>query len=169
MTGRGGLVACAAVLLGGCTLEVPFDCSWSLDVASPPGAQATVVPMDLSGQEAIWSRRDAVEELRAEVVRVTVARLGKNNHADAVTLGLSFRPEGAPDSGAQDVVVFEGASLPLVVGGSVEAVPPDGLGAALKQALVGSGRFTLRFESEADAVVEATLGLWLAGTAVAEP
>lgn len=169
MTGRGALVVCVAVLLGGCTLEVPFDCSWNLGVAAPPGVAATAVPLDLAGQEALWARRDAVEELRLDRVRLTVAGVGPHDHADSVTMGLRYRAEGAPDSGELDVAVLERADLPLIPGASVELIPPPALGAALEAALRGSGRFTLLLESEADGVVEAAIVLSLAGTVVATP
>lgn len=162
------LLVLAAALLGGCSLEIPFDVAWSLPVAGQPGALGVELPMDLGDQE-VWSRRDDVDELHLETVGLKVIAIGARNRAEVVALRLGYRPEGADGSAGPDVVVMEPIEMPLAEGSAFEVAAPPQLEEAVQDALRGSGRFTLVFEAEADGPVEATMELTMSGTAMATP
>lgn len=168
MTPRLAVAACclAAGLLGGCAIEVPFDARWGLAVAAPPGLVTVGVPMDLAEQPAIWTRRERVDEVKVEAVRLTVVAVGSRNRAGEMALALRYRPEGAPETGEQDVTAVEWVAVPLEEGAVVEVVAPAPLGGALLETLRGTGKFTLMVEEETSTPVEATVELALAGTAV---
>lgn len=152
------------VFVAGCTLEVPVECVWSLELQGPPGSNTVELEMDLSEQDELWTRRDAVEEIEVDRIRVTVTEAGEHNQADALQLALRLRADGAPDSGEEDLEMLSSTDLQLIEEAPVELAAPAGLGAALRDALLGSGKFTLVVEVIAERRVEATIQLALVGT-----
>ncbi len=83
-------------------------------------AFALTACVDLSQEDAIWSRRDALKDLSVSSVRVTVRSVGATNQASAIHVSLALRPDGAPSDGGADVVVASGAQLALTAGAEVE-------------------------------------------------
>lgn len=167
MTPRFATVAVvAAGLLGGCAIEVPFAAEWSLSVAAPPGNVAVALAMDLAEQPAIWDRRERLDDVRVESVRLTVLAAGSRSQAEEMALSLRYRPEGAPESGELDVTAMDRVVVSLEAGAVVEVLAPDPLSGALLETLRGSGKFTLIVDEQSSSPVEATVELALVGTAV---
>lgn len=162
-----GLLAIALSALAGCSLQVPFELTWELPVAGPPGALGVEVSMDLSQAAELWSRRDEIDDVSVARVRLQVTRLGSRNRAETMSLVVRYRPEGGTAEG--DLELVEVAEFLLTEGELVEVSPQPGLGAALRDALEGSGRFALVVSGGADQLVEASVTLSLAGTALVAP
>lgn len=164
-----GLACVAATLLGGCAVEVPFDLGWTLQVVAPPRPSAVALPMDLSEQGEIWSRRDSVEAVQVESLSLKVVALGSGNRAESMEVALRYRPEGGAEAGDSDVVLMERIVLPLQLDAVVDLSPPATVGSTVLEALRASGRFTLIVETDADGPVDATVDLALAGSAAVTP
>jgi hypothetical protein len=164
---RLGLAAAAAVLLGGCAVDVPFDLSWSLTLAGPqPGRAEVELAMDLTEQE-LWAQRDAIQSVHPERVELTVVAVEARNRAESIWLALRYRPADGPATGEEDVPLLLRVEVPLILGEKVELPAPEALAATMTEALRGPGSFTLAVEVEAEAPVEAIVSLTLSGSATA--
>lgn len=169
MNGRAAVLAAAAgTLLGGCSLQIPFDAWWSLHLTAPPGAFDAELPMDLSEQE-LWAERDRVDELVPESMTLRVVEIGPGNVAPSARIDLRCRAASAAGADAAEIVLMEGIDLPIDDGATVQVPAADGFGAALRDALRGSGGFTLVVHGETDGPVHATVELAVVGTAVVSP
>jgi hypothetical protein len=153
-------------MLSGCAFEVPFDVRWELPLAGVPGHAALELPVDLAEEPELWQRRDDIEEIRTENVRLRVVSVGPRNRAGELVLILRYRPAGAEPNGEAELTVAEGLVLPLAEGTIVEAPIASPLGPTVLEALRGSGRFTVVVAAEVAAPIEVTLGLELDGVAL---
>ncbi len=170
MTARNVLgLACAAILLGGCALELPFDLTWRVQLVAPPCLAAAEVPMDLAEQAAIWSKRESVQGLHVDTLRLRVVSLGAANGAGSLQVALRYRPEGASAAGEADLTVMERTVVLLASEQVVDVPAPAGLDETILEALQGSGHFTLVVETDAEAPVDALFELELAGSVALVP
>lgn len=158
---RLALAAAALPLLSACTAIIPIEVTRQLTLESPGGAFSAAKAVDFSAEASVWSHRDDVDAVSVDELTATVVSVGPAHQAEAVTLHLAFRPDGAPADGGQDLQVGALTSLPFVVGASVTLPGSAALDAFLLDALKGSGRFTAVasgvLAGPASAVIEITL------------
>jgi hypothetical protein len=157
-------LAPALALLSGCNLTFPFDVTRDVSVSGPAGDASYLEPVDLSGEEALWDQRDAVQDLAVDQVEVRVLAVGSTSTATAAHVWLALRPDGAALDGSGDLVLLEGASLALVPGTSVTVAGSPEVDALLMDALTGAGRFAVVARVAVDGAVDARLGVRIAGT-----
>jgi len=155
---RLALAAALLPALTACTAVVPLDLTRDLALESTGGAFTTQQVIDLSGEPAVWSRRESIDAVSIDELTATVRSTGAGHQAPSVSLVVAFRPDGAPPDGSQDLQVGTLADLPLVAGQSVTLRGTAALDALLLGALHGTGRFTAivsgSVEGPADALVE---------------
>lgn len=154
----------ALALLSGCNLTLPFDVTRDVTVTGPAGDVSYLEPVDLSGEEDLWSERDAVKGLTVDEVEVLVLTVGSGNAATAARVWLSLRPAGAPADGSGDLVLLSDRALALVPGTSVVVAGSTEADELLMAALSGPGRFDVVARVVVDGEVDARLGVRIAGS-----
>lgn len=156
------LVPAALLALAACTLAIPVTIVRGLRVSAPKGETDISLPIDLTKENVIWSRRDKVKDFTVDQVQAVVtASATPGTH---VALQLRFRPDGAPDDGSQDVPVGDVPSMAAEVGAEASLPGSPAAEALILDAIQGSGRFTAVVHTSADAPIDATLDLKVAGS-----
>jgi hypothetical protein len=166
---RSHLPAAALLLLAACSISLPVQFSVDQAVMAPSGAFQLAMPMDLSQEGDLWSRRTKMDAISVDEVSITVVSVGSVSpypQASQLTVQLAFRPEGAPANGSQDVVLPSISGVPFAAGDSGTVAGSAALEDLLLSALRGSGRFQVVATGTFDGAVNATLRLQLRGSAV---
>lgn len=147
----------------GCAATIPFDVQRDVPVQAPAGAFETVQAVDLSTEPDLWDRRDDVDGLTVDRIRVEVAGVNVGNAATTAHLTLAFRPDGAPADGSADVAIGEVPALALALGAAAEVEGTPALNAFLEEILRGSGRFGVVVEAGLDGAADLTLSVRIEG------
>lgn len=158
-------LAAAAFSLTACTFSVPVAIDRELSIAGPGGTPTSFVQdVDLSSESELWDHRDNVSGLTIHFVRVEVESTGAGHTAQHAHVVLAFRPDGAPATGEADVVIGTFDTSTFAAGTVIEAAGTSAADGVLRQALEGSGRFSLVLTADADGVVDAVVKLSVDGS-----
>jgi hypothetical protein len=167
---RAALAASTLSLLSACTASIPIDVTRDVTLQAPAGSFDATQVIDLSTESALWSHRSDVDGVSIDEVTATVVSLGSAHTATSATLSLSFRPDGAPADGSQDLLVGSFGRLAFVPGTTVSLPGSAELDALLLSVVKGSGAFSAvakgTVDGEADAVIELGLTGRLAYTVI---
>lgn len=163
---RRALLPAAALVfvLAACNVAVPFDVAREVALTGPAGDATWNETVDLSQEDAVWSRRDALKDLSVSTVSVTVKSVGSTNQASAVRFSLALRPDSAPTDGSADVVIAKDAELSLTPGAQVEVPGTSAIDGLILSTVKGSGRFALVASAAAGGPVDARVEVEIAGS-----
>jgi hypothetical protein len=141
------LVACA-----GCSNNFAFSVPAQFQVTSSGSSYEAVQPLELHDfAGTAWDHRGKVTRLDVEMAEATISALGPGNVARTVDCAVWLRPDGAADDASEDVLVGRFNNVPVTLGVSPQLAGGDPrLSQALKDALKGSGRLSLRVVASSD-------------------
>lgn len=162
--------AALALLMGGCTVEVPFELAVDLPLEASTGAATVALPVDLAGEPAIWENRESVRELSVDGAVLTLLAVDDRNGCESLDLSLGL--EGTAEDGAsvESVPLVDGLVLQIEEGGSSElAIDSEAAAEVILGALRGSGRLTLAVSAAAERRIGVRLEARLRGAVTVAP
>lgn len=145
-------LAIAFVACAGCSNNFAFSVPAQFQVTSSGTSFETVQVLELRDfAGAAWDHRGKVTRLDVELAEATISAVGPGNAAPNVDCEVWLRPDGAPEDGSEDVLVGRFDNVPVTLGVSPPLAGGDpSLSQKLKEALKGSGRFSLRVVASSD-------------------
>jgi hypothetical protein len=137
-------VALAAVALAACGGTVDFDVSRSFEVDATTTSWSGAMPVDLAADApAAWKQRKHIDSIQVVSADAAITVEAAGNAANLGSGTASFRPDGGPADGSQDVLVGTWSDIPIAVGSSIALTPSAELDTFLTNVLKGSGKFSV--------------------------
>jgi hypothetical protein len=134
----------AAATLAACGGTVDFDVSRSFDVNATATSWSGEKAVDLAADAPkAWKQRSHIDSIQVVSADAEITVEGATNAATTGSGTASFRPEGGPADGSQDVLVGTWTNIPIAVGSSIAITPSAQLDEFLNNVLKGSGKFTV--------------------------